>query len=109
MFDNFTVTTEGEIPEDEPAILPPLPLVINEEKREGGHLTAQLKRNRARDWNRERNLDLELMPPPRSRKKSVLAAVETHLQIDPNEPTYCLCNQVLFSSFKLAISIILSS
>lgn len=87
---------EGKIPEDEPAILPTLPLFGREEKRKVGYLTPQLKRIRERDWDRERDTDLELMPPPGSQKKSFLAATDVDLPIDPNEPTYCVCHQVSF-------------
>ncbi|KAK8951972.1 PHD finger protein ING2 [Platanthera zijinensis] len=87
---------EGKIPEDEPAILPTLPMFGREEKRKGGYLTPQSKRIRERDWDRERDTDLELMPPPGSQKKSYLAATDVDLPIDPNEPTYCVCHQVSF-------------
>ncbi|RWR93617.1 PHD finger protein ING2 [Cinnamomum micranthum f. kanehirae] len=55
---------EGKIPRDEPAILPPLPLL-----------------------------------PKLGKRKSyfrVPALVDADLPSDPNEPTYCVCNQVSF-------------
>ena len=39
-------------------------------------------------------MDLELMPPPSSHKKNIPASVVDQ-PIDPNEPTYCICHQVL--------------
>lgn len=85
---------EGKIPPDEPAILPPLPVVTRDEKRKAGYLTPQSKRFRERDW--ERDMDLELMPPPGSHKKFIPASVDVDQPIDPNEPTYCVCHQVSF-------------
>ncbi|KAI3871753.1 hypothetical protein MKX03_011177 [Papaver bracteatum] len=89
---------EGKIPIDEPAILPPLPLVPKDEKRKSYFGTPQSKRfdYRDRDWDRERDRDFELMPPPGSLKKSVPAPVDVDQPIDPNEPTYCVCHQVSF-------------
>ncbi|KAJ1417748.1 Inhibitor of growth protein, N-terminal histone-binding [Sesbania bispinosa] len=63
---------EGKIPPDEPAILPPLPIVPKTEKRSRPlYGTPQSKRldYRDRDWDRERDRDFELMPPPGSYKK----------------------------------------
>ncbi|OMO98955.1 Zinc finger, PHD-type [Corchorus olitorius] len=91
---------EGKIPPDEPAILPPLPIVPKIEKqRKYIYGTPQSKRvdYRDRDWDRERDRDFELMPPPGSHKKEFVAApVEVEQPIDPNEPTYCVCHQVSF-------------
>ncbi|XP_074574597.1 PHD finger protein ING2 [Curcuma longa] len=86
---------EGKIPPEEPAILPPLPLV-NNDKRRGGYITPQPKRFRERDWDREREMDIELMPPPGSHKKNISASADVDQPIDPNEPTYCVCHQVSF-------------
>ncbi|XP_077220521.1 PHD finger protein-like protein [Tasmannia lanceolata] len=90
---------EGKIPQDEPAILPPLPIVPKEEKRKLYFGTPQSKRLEfrvERDWDRERDRDFELMPPPGSHKKSVPEPVDVDQPIDPNEPTYCICHQVSF-------------
>ncbi|KAG0485347.1 hypothetical protein HPP92_009222 [Vanilla planifolia] len=87
---------EGKIPPDEPAILPPLPIVSREEKRRGGYITPLSKRVREREWDRDRNMDLELMPPPGSHKKSVIVATDNDQPIDPDEQTYCVCHQVSF-------------
>lgn len=82
--------TEGKIPPEEPAILP----LVNNEKRRGGYITPQPKRFRERDWDREREMDIELMPPPGSHKKNISASSDADQPIDPNEPTYCVCHQV---------------
>eukprot|EP00262_Sarcandra_glabra_P012773 TRINITY_DN3364_c0_g1_i1.p1 TRINITY_DN3364_c0_g1~~TRINITY_DN3364_c0_g1_i1.p1 ORF type:complete len:259 (+),score=46.77 TRINITY_DN3364_c0_g1_i1:139-915(+) len=89
---------EGKIAQDEPAILPPLPVVMKEEKRKSYFGTPQPKRLefRERDWDRERDRDFELMPPPGSHKKFFPAPVDVDQPIDPNEPTYCVCHQVSF-------------
>lgn len=88
---------EGKIPPDEPAILPPLPIIIREEKRKSsGYITPQSKRFREREWDRERDMDHELMPPPGSLKKIIPVSVDVDQPIDPNEPTYCVCHQVSF-------------
>ncbi|XP_028761281.1 PHD finger protein ING2 [Neltuma alba] len=89
---------EGKIPPDEPAILPALPLVLKSESRRPIYGTPQSKRldYRDRDWDRERDRDFELMPPPGSHKKDYTAAVDFDQPIDPNEPTYCVCHQVSF-------------
>ncbi|ERM93545.1 hypothetical protein AMTRI_Chr03g55740 [Amborella trichopoda] len=84
---------EGKIPLDEPAILPTV--AIKDEKRKTYINTPQSKRH-DRDWDRERDRDFELMPPPGSHKKNVPAPVDMDQQIDPNEPTYCVCHQVSF-------------
>ncbi|CAA7399205.1 unnamed protein product [Spirodela intermedia] len=88
---------EGKIPLDEPVTLPPLPAVLKDERRRSGLLTPQSRRSefRERDWDRERDRDLELMPPPGSHKKNALTAMDVD-QSDPNEPTYCVCHQVSF-------------
>ncbi|KAF9592073.1 hypothetical protein IFM89_011823 [Coptis chinensis] len=87
---------EGKIALDEPAILPPLPLVPKDEKKKSYFGTSQSKRfdYRDRDWDRDR--DFELMPPPGSHKKNVPAPVDVDQPFDPNEPTYCVCHQVSF-------------
>ncbi|KAK5786347.1 hypothetical protein PVK06_040983 [Gossypium arboreum] len=89
---------EGKIPPDEPAILPPLPIVPPKvEKRKFFYGTPQSKRldYRDRDWDRERDRDFELMPPPGSHKRDFATPLDVDQPIDPNEPTYCVCHQVL--------------
>ncbi|KAG6507646.1 hypothetical protein ZIOFF_032997 [Zingiber officinale] len=71
-------------------------LVMNNDKRRGGYITPQPKRFRERDWDREREMDIELMPPPGSHKKNISASSDVDQPIDPNEPTYCVCHQVSF-------------
>ena len=95
----FYGCVEGKIPPDEPAILPPLPIVTRDEKRKAGYITPQSKRLKEKDWERERDMDLELMPPPGSHKKNIPASVDVDQPIDPNEPTYCICHQVADQSF----------
>lgn len=87
---------EGKLSPDEPAILPPLPLVPKSEKRKPLYVTPQSRKYSYidRDWERERDRDFELMPPPGSLKKDY-APIEIDQPIDPNEPTYCVCHQVL--------------
>ncbi|KAI4295456.1 hypothetical protein L6164_035502 [Bauhinia variegata] len=89
---------EGKISPDEPAILPPLPIVPKSEKRRPLYVTPQSKRldYRDRDWDRERERDFELMPPPGSQKKEYATPLDVDQPIDPNEPTYCVCHQVSF-------------
>lgn len=89
---------EGKIAPDEPATLPPLPIVPKSEKRKTFYGTPQSKRldYRDRDWDRERDRDFELMPPPGSHKKEFAAPMDVDQPIDPNEPTYCVCHQVSF-------------
>ncbi|RVX09565.1 PHD finger protein ING2 [Vitis vinifera] len=89
---------EGKISPDEPAILPPLPIVPKNEKRKFLYGTPQPKRvdYRDRDWDRERDRDFELMPPPGSHRKDFAAPLDVDQPIDPNEPTYCVCHQVSF-------------
>ncbi|KAG6603493.1 PHD finger protein ING2-like [Cucurbita moschata] len=89
---------EGKISPDEPAILPPLPLVSKNEKRKSIYMVPQSKRPdyRDRDWDRERDRDFELMPPPGSHKKDFAPSLDVDQPIDPNEPTYCICHQVSF-------------
>ncbi|XP_048334231.1 PHD finger protein ING2 isoform X2 [Ziziphus jujuba] len=89
---------EGKISPDEPAILPPLPIVPKSEKRKSIYGTPQSKRldYRDRDWDRERDRDFELMPPPGSHKKEFVSPIDADQPIDPNEPTYCVCHQVSF-------------
>lgn len=91
------ILSEGKIPPDEPAILPPLPIVPKLEKRKHFYGTPQSKRleYRDRDWDRERDRDFELMPPPGSHKKDFATPLDVEQPIDPNEPTYCVCHQVL--------------
>lgn len=93
----FSIFSEGKISPDEPAILPPLPIVPKSEKRKPVYGTPQPKRfdYRDRDWDRERDRDFELMPPPGSHKKEFVAPIDAEQPIDPNEPTYCVCHQVL--------------
>lgn len=40
-------------------------------------------------------MDLELMPPPGSHKKIIPVSVDVDQPIDPDEPTYCVCHQVV--------------
>ncbi|XP_059647319.1 PHD finger protein ING2-like isoform X2 [Cornus florida] len=89
---------EGKIPPDEPAILPPLAIVPKNEKRKSFYGTPQLKRldYTDRDWDRERDRDFELMPPPSTLRKDFAAPIDVELPVDPNEPTYCVCHQVSF-------------
>lgn len=90
---------EGKISQDEPAILPPLPIVPKTEKRKPIYGTTPQSRRpdyRDKDWDRERDRDFELMPPPGSHKKDFSAMVDVDQPIDPNEPTYCVCHQVSF-------------
>lgn len=90
--------SEGKLPTDEPAVLPPLPLAVpKNEKRKSVFGTPQSRKPdyNSRDWDRERDRDFELMPPPGSLKKEFAAPVDIDQPIDPNEPTYCVCNQVL--------------
>jgi hypothetical protein len=92
-FLSHLILSEGKIPQDEPAILPPLPIVPKPEKRRYAYGTPQSKRldYRERDWDR----DFELMPPPGSHKKDYVTPMDIDQPIDPNEPTYCVCHQVL--------------
>ena len=77
-----------------------MPLVLKIESRRPGYGTGygtpQSKRldYRDRDWDRERDRDFELMPPPGSHKKDYIPPVDFDQPIDPNEPTYCVCHQV---------------
>ncbi|KAK7264542.1 hypothetical protein RJT34_32151 [Clitoria ternatea] len=90
---------EGKIAQDEPAILPPLPIIPKPEKRSRPlYVTSQSKRfdYRDREWDRERDRDFELMPPPGSHKKDYATPMDVDQPIDPNEPTYCVCHQVSF-------------
>ncbi|XP_065633161.1 PHD finger protein ING2 [Quercus suber] len=89
---------EGKIAPDEPAILPPLPIVPKSDKRKPFYGTPQPKRldYSNREWDRERDRDFELMPPPGSHKKEFAAPMDVEQPIDPNEPTYCVCHQVSF-------------
>ncbi|GFZ03712.1 PHD finger protein-like protein [Actinidia rufa] len=86
---------DGKISPDEPAILPPLPLVPKTEKRKPFYGTPQPKRldYRDRDWDLDRDRDFELMPPPGGLKREFVAPVDIDQPIDPNEPTYCVCHQ----------------
>ncbi|KAL6519722.1 PHD finger protein ing2 [Orobanche minor] len=85
---------EGKIAQDEPAVLPPLPLVPKSEKRKLLYGTPQSRRPdyKDREWDR----DFELMPPPGSLRKDFASPIELDQPIDPNEPTYCVCHQVSF-------------
>ncbi|KAJ7976369.1 PHD finger protein ING [Quillaja saponaria] len=89
---------EGKISHDEPAILPPLPIVPKSEKRKPYYGTPQSRRvdYKDRDFERERDRDFELMPPPGSHKKEYATPMDVDQPIDPNEPTYCVCHQVSF-------------
>ena len=100
------ILSEGKISQDEPAILPPLPIVPKPEKRRHTYGTPQSKRldYRERDWDR----DFELMPPPGSHKKDYMIPMDIDQPIDPNEPTYCVCHQVMIYTL-LMICLIVSS
>ncbi|XP_047263828.1 uncharacterized protein LOC107858361 [Capsicum annuum] len=89
---------EGKPPADEPPILPPLPLVLKNEKRKAPYVTPQSKKFEYRDWDcdRECDRDYDLMHPPGSHKKDFAAPVDVEQPIDSNEPTYCVCNQAKF-------------
>ncbi|KAL6532504.1 PHD finger protein ing2 [Orobanche gracilis] len=89
---------EGKIAQDEPAVLPPLPFVPKSEKRKSLYGTPQSRRPDYKDmeWDRERDRDFELMPPPGSLRKDFASPIELDQPIDPNEPTYCVCHQVSF-------------
>ncbi|KAK4786536.1 hypothetical protein SAY86_010369 [Trapa natans] len=90
---------EGKLPPDEPAILPPLPLITKNDKRKFPTGTPQSsKRFDHRDWERDRDRerDSELMPPPGSQKREFATPLEVDHPIDPDEPTYCVCHQVSF-------------
>ena len=87
---------EGKIPSDEPTVLPLVPVVSRDEKRRFGFSTPQAsKKFREREWDRERGMDFDLMPPPGSSKKAG-TSMDVDQTIDPNEPTYCICHQVSF-------------
>lgn len=93
---------DGKLPPDEPATLPPLPLITKNDKRKFSTGTPQsLKRFDHRDWERDRDRerDVELMPPPGSQKRDFATPLEVDHPIDPDEPTYCVCHQVL--SFQI--------
>lgn len=94
LFISLPKCAEGKLPPDEPINLPPLPLIPKNEKRKLPYGTPQQKKvdSKDRDWERDR--DFELMPPPGSQKKDY-APIEIDQPIDPNEPTYCVCHQVL--------------
>ncbi|XP_031381491.1 PHD finger protein ING2-like isoform X1 [Punica granatum] len=90
---------EGKISPNEPAILPPLPLVPKSEKRKSYFGTSQFSRRfDFRDWDhyRDRDRDFELMPPPGSHKREFANHLDIDQPVDPNEPTYCICQQVSF-------------
>ncbi|KAL1820950.1 hypothetical protein ACET3Z_015819 [Daucus carota] len=88
---------EGKLSLDEPPILPPLPLVPRSEKRRSVNGTSQWRKinHMDRDWEQDRDRDLELMPPPGSLKKDY-APIEIDQTIDPSEPIYCVCHQVSY-------------
>ncbi|KAF2288231.1 hypothetical protein GH714_005190 [Hevea brasiliensis] len=88
---------EGKISADEPAILPPQPILVPKiEKRKFFYGTPSKRIDfREREWDRERDRDFELMPPP-GIKKDFNVSVDVDQPIDPNEPTYCVCHQVSF-------------
>ncbi|KAJ3697177.1 hypothetical protein LUZ61_000882 [Rhynchospora tenuis] len=86
---------EGKLPPDEPAVLPPLP-VVREERRKGngGYITPQSQSSKR--LKHEREWDVDLMPPPGSNKKNNTSSYVEDQPIDPNEPTYCICHQVSY-------------
>ena len=65
--------------------------------RKGGLVLVHLnhQRNLEREWDRERGMDFDLMPPPGSSKKAG-TSMDVDQMIDPNEPMYCICHQVSF-------------
>ncbi|KAJ0078736.1 hypothetical protein Patl1_22949 [Pistacia atlantica] len=87
--------------------LPPLPIIPKSEKRKFTvYGTPQSKRLdfRDRDWDRERDRDFELMPPPGSHKKDFTAPMDVDQPIDPNE-AYLLClSSGCASVFTIAIA-----
>ncbi|KAI4325550.1 hypothetical protein MLD38_030935 [Melastoma candidum] len=86
---------EGKIPPEEPAILPSLPLIHKSEKRKITFGTPTSSK-RPDYWDRERERDFELMPPPGSHRKDFPSSADVDQPIDPDEPTYCVCHQVSF-------------
>ncbi|KAL5209294.1 hypothetical protein ABZP36_004917 [Zizania latifolia] len=87
---------EGKIPPDEPSILPPISAFSRDDKRRPGFSTPQAtKKFREREWDRDRGMDFDLMPPPGSNKK-ITMPMDVDQTIDPNEPTYCICHQVSY-------------
>ncbi|XP_059069271.1 PHD finger protein ING2 isoform X2 [Cryptomeria japonica] len=88
---------EGKIGPDEPAILPPIS--SREERRKSYFFTQQARKlelKTEREWEKDRDRDFELMPPPGSHRRTIPAPVDVDQPIDPNEPTYCVCHQVSF-------------
>jgi len=78
-------------------------VVSRDEKRRLGFSTPQSsKKFREREWDRERGMDFDLMPPPGSSKKAG-TSMDVDQMIDPNEPTYCICHQVSFETIELLI------
>lgn len=94
-FFHYSSLSEGKIPPDEPSLLPPLPIVPKPEKRKSFYGTPQSKKIDYRDREWDRDKDFELMPPPGSNRKDLVPIDEQ--PIDPNEPTYCVCHQVLIT------------
>ncbi|KAG8098143.1 hypothetical protein GUJ93_ZPchr0013g37976 [Zizania palustris] len=87
---------EGKIPPDEPSILPPISAFSRDDKRRPGFSTPQAtKKFREREWDRDRGMDFDLMPPPGTNKKTTMP-MDVDQTIDPNEPTYCICHQVSY-------------
>uniref|UniRef100_A0A0D3FP24 Inhibitor of growth protein N-terminal histone-binding domain-containing protein n=1 Tax=Oryza barthii TaxID=65489 RepID=A0A0D3FP24_9ORYZ len=87
---------EGKIPPDEPSILPAISAFSRDDKRRPGFSTPQAtKKFREREWDRERGMDFDLMPPPGGNKKTT-APMDVDQTIDPNEPTYCICHQISY-------------
>ncbi|KAG6632418.1 hypothetical protein CIPAW_13G158100 [Carya illinoinensis] len=82
---------EGKVAPDKRVILPPLPIAPVSENRKSFYGTPQAKRLDYRDR------EFELMPPPGSHRKEFAAPVDVDQPIDPNEPTYGVCHQVLTS------------
>ncbi|XP_057864822.1 PHD finger protein ING2 isoform X2 [Cryptomeria japonica] len=88
---------EGKIGPDEPAILP---LISSREERKKSYFfttqTRKLELKAERDWEKDRDRDFELMPPPGSHRRTIPAPVDVDQPNDPNEPTYCVCHEVSF-------------
>ncbi|KAM7251545.1 hypothetical protein ACFE04_023428 [Oxalis oulophora] len=85
---------EGKISQDEPVILPPLPIVPRVEKRKSQYGAPRSKKFDYRDGEFDR--DSELMPPPGSHKLDFAPYFDYDQPVDPDEPTYCVCHQVSY-------------
>ncbi|KAI4378382.1 hypothetical protein MLD38_015869 [Melastoma candidum] len=84
---------DGKLPPEEPVILPPLPLVPRPEKRRISYGPPQSGR---RNWERDSYRDSDYIPPRGDFGKDLSVMMEVDQFTDPNEPTYCICNQVSY-------------